>query len=149
MLYGAGLRKVYAIGKVTPGAIRENDPEVKSLSDVVEDIDALIAESFGRMVTAYQRGVGDFSGLAERFQLMAKELAEVPVPDSARRSEIKSERAIWFSGQEAALERAKLNFSRLGIAKEKKEEATGAIEAFRAELVPFKKVYGSYGIEIP
>ncbi|MCH2060431.1 MAG: PQQ-like beta-propeller repeat protein [Verrucomicrobiales bacterium] len=149
MLYGAGLRKVYAIGKVTPGAVREADSEVKSLSDVVEDIDELIAESFGRMVTAYQRGVGDFSGLAEKFQLMAKKLEDVPVPDSARRSKIKSERAIWFSGQEATLERAKLNFSRLGIAKEKKEQATAAIEAFREELVPFKKVYESYGIEIP
>ena len=119
------------------------------LDDVVEDIDVLIAESFSRMVAAYQRGVSDFSGLAERFEVLAKELELVPLPDSARRGEILSKRAIWFSGQQASLERAKLNFSRLGIAKEKKEDAISAIENFRTKLIPMKKLYGSYGIEIP
>ena len=150
MLFSAGLRKVFAIGEFIPSEESDDHvPEAKVLDDVVEDIDELIAESFSRMVAAYQRGVSDFSGLAERFEVLAKELELVPLPDSARRGEILSKRAIWFSGQQASLERAKLNFSRLGIAKEKKEDAISAIENFRTKLIPMKKLYGSYGIEIP
>jgi outer membrane protein assembly factor BamB len=149
-LYGAGLRQVYALGQFKAGDIEaDNAGGKKVLSDIVEDADELIAEAFRSMTSAYQRGVADFSGLAGKFELLAKELEIIPVPDSDRRSEILTGRSIWYSGQQAALERAKLRFPSLGIAKVKKDIALKAIESFREELLPMRKIFSNYGIEIP
>jgi outer membrane protein assembly factor BamB len=149
-LYGAGLRKVYAIGEFKVGEIEaEGAPAEKSLGAIAEDANALIVEAFRRITGAYQRGVADFSGLAEKFESLAKELEQIPVPSPALRSEILAERALWNSGQQAMLERVKLKFPSLAVAEGKKEAVIRAIEVFEAELVPMREFYSKYGIELP
>jgi len=149
-LYGAGLRKVYAIGEFVAGDIEvERVTKEKSLGELAVGANELIAETFLRITGAYQRGVVDFSGIAEGFKSLAKELEAIPVPSPALRSEILAERALWNSGQQAQLERAKIKFPSLALDASKKDSVVRAIEAFKAELMPMREIYSKYGIEIP
>ncbi|MCP4846925.1 MAG: PQQ-binding-like beta-propeller repeat protein [Verrucomicrobiaceae bacterium] len=166
-LYGAGLRKVYAIGEVVPGGIEE-DPVTKetSLGEISGEANELIAQTFLRITEAYQRGVShvdferrmadsraDFSGIVEGFKSLAKQLESIPLPSPSLRSEILTERILWNSGQQARLERAKLMFSRvpgdLDKNASRKAAVLRAIEDFKTELIPMREVYSKYGIEIP
>ncbi len=156
-LYGAGLRKVYAIGEFEADAIEVEDaPEEKSLGEITEGANELITDAFRRIRDAYvfngQRGWDElkhFSGLDEKFESLAKELEAIPVPSPAVRSEILAERALWNSGLQAELERAKLKFSSFPLTASKRDAVVRAIEGFKAELAPMRELYSKYGIDIP
>ena len=157
-LYGAGLRRVYAIGapaadEIKPEEKQENagagEPRGgESLVRITAEADILINELFARMTSAYARGAADFSGLAGKFESLAGRLVKISFPEAARQSELLADRKGRYNEQETKLEELILRQSATVSASET-DAVRRDIKEFKGKVAPTAKVFRKYGIEIP